>query len=112
MKVFNIGIIGFGGFGKFLFNAWNQLDNVQVTSIADINAAAITGIENVAFFIDWKDMILSENIDLIAIVTEPSTHQVIANACMRAGKHVLIEKPLAINTSDARAIIKQEIRQE
>lgn len=106
MKVFNIGIIGFGGFGKFLFNAWNQLDNVQVTSIADINAAAITGIENVAFFIDWKDMILSENIDLIAIVTEPSTHQVIANACMRAGKHVLIEKPLAINTSDARAIIK------
>ena len=106
MKVFNIGIIGFGGFGKFLFNAWNQLDNVQVTAIADINAAAITGIENVAFFIDWKDMILSENIDLIAIVTEPSTHQVIANACMRAGKHVLIEKPLAINTSDARAIIK------
>ena len=106
MKVFNIGIIGFGGFGKFLFNAWNQLDNVQVTSIADLNAAAITGIENVAFFIDWKDMILSENIDLIAIVTEPSTHQVIANACMRAGKHVLIEKPLAINTSDARAIIK------
>jgi len=106
MKVFNIGIIGFGGFGKFLFNAWNQLDNVQVTSIADLNASAITGIENVTFFIDWKDMILSENIDLIAIVTEPSTHQVIANACMRAGKHVLIEKPLAINTSDARAIIK------
>lgn len=29
MKVFNIGIIGFGGFGKFLFNAWNQLDNIQ-----------------------------------------------------------------------------------
>lgn len=33
MKVFNIGIIGFGGFGKFLFNAWNQLDNIQVTAI-------------------------------------------------------------------------------
>jgi glyceraldehyde-3-phosphate dehydrogenase/erythrose-4-phosphate dehydrogenase len=32
MKVFNIGIIGFGGFGKFLFNAWNQLENIQVTA--------------------------------------------------------------------------------
>lgn len=106
MKVFNIGIIGFGGFGKFLFNAWNQLDNVRVTAIADINAAAITGIENVTFFNDWKDMILSENIDLIAIVTEPSSHRMIAEACMRAGKHVLIEKPLAINTSDAEFIIK------
>ena len=106
MKIFNIGIIGFGGFGKFLFNAWNQLDNVQVTAIADINAAAMTGFENVKFFVDWKEMILSENIDLIAIVTEPSTHRMISEACMRAGKHVLIEKPLAINTSDAKAIIK------
>ena len=106
MKVFNIGIIGFGGFGKFLFNAWNQLDNVQVTAIADINAVTMTGIENVTLFIDWKEMILSENIDLVAIVTEPSTHRMIAEACMRAGKHVLVEKPLAINTSDAESIIK------
>jgi glyceraldehyde-3-phosphate dehydrogenase/erythrose-4-phosphate dehydrogenase len=33
MKIFNIGIIGFGGFGKILFNTWNQLDNIQVTAI-------------------------------------------------------------------------------
>jgi len=33
MKIFNIGFIGFGGFGKFLFYAWNQLDNIQVTAI-------------------------------------------------------------------------------
>jgi predicted dehydrogenase len=110
MKVYNVGIIGFGGFGKFLFNAWSQLDNVQVTAIADINAAAIAGLENVTFFIDWKEMILSDNIDMIAIVTEPSTHRVIAEACMRAGKHVLIEKPLAINTSDATSIIKTRDR--
>ena len=106
MKNFNIGIIGFGGFGKFLFKAWNQLDNVQVTAIADVNATAMKGIEHVNFFVDWKEIILSENIDLIAIVTEPSTHRMIAEACMRAGKHVLIEKPLAISTSDAESIIK------
>jgi len=106
MKVFNIGIIGYGGFGKFLFNAWNQLDNVKVTAIADTNAAAMTGTDTIKFFVDWREMILSDNIDLVAIVTEPSTHKEIAEACMRAGKHVLIEKPLAISTSDAADIIK------
>ena len=105
MKVFNIGIIGFGGFGKFLFNAWNQLENIQVTAIADINAAAVKGMENIQYFSDWKDMILLEDIDLVAIVTEPHTHKEMANACMRAGKHVLIEKPLAISSEDAEEII-------
>lgn len=105
MKAFNIGIIGFGGFGKFLFNAWNQLDNIQVTAIADINVAAVKGIENIQYFSDWKDMILLEDIDLVAIVTEPHTHKEISKACMLAGKHVLIEKPLAISSKDAEEII-------
>ncbi|MFN6071528.1 MAG: Gfo/Idh/MocA family protein [Bacteroidota bacterium] len=105
MKVFNIGIIGFGGFGKFLFNAWNQLDNIQVTAIADINPEAVYGIENIKYFSDWKDMIRLESIDLVAIVTEPHTHKEISKACMLAGKHVLIEKPLAINSKDAEEII-------
>lgn len=106
MKIYNIGIIGFGGFGKFLFSAWNQLDNANVIAIADINAAALNGFDSVRFFEDWREMILSDEIDVVAIVTEPATHKEIAEACMRAGKHVLIEKPLAISTSDAKDIIK------
>jgi predicted dehydrogenase len=105
MKVFNIGIIGYGGFGKFLFNAWNQLDNIQVTAIADINPEAVKGMENIQYFSDWKELIRLESIDLVAIVTEPHTHKEIAKACMLAGKHVLIEKPLAISSEDAEEII-------
>jgi len=33
--MYNIGIIGYGGFGKFLHNAWKKLDNIRVTAIAD-----------------------------------------------------------------------------
>ena len=109
MKVFNIGIIGYGGFVKFLFNAWNQLDNIQVTAIADINPAAVKGMENIQYFSDWKELIRLESIDLVAIVTEPHTHKEISKACMLAGKHVLIEKPLAISSKDAEEI-KDEIR--
>jgi predicted dehydrogenase len=110
MKVYNIGIIGFGGFGKFLFNAWNQLDHVKVVAIADKNPAAFADIEGVNCFTNWNDLIASVEVELVAIVTDPSTHRVIAEACMSAGKHVLIEKPLAITTIDATEIIKTRDR--
>ena len=104
MQVFNIGIIGYGGFGKFLHNAWMQLDNVRVVAIADKNADALQVPAGVKAFTDWRELLREKDIDAVAIVTEPATHEEIATACMEAGKHVLIEKPLAITLSDAEKI--------
>jgi len=106
MRVFNIGIIGYGGFGKFLHNAWSSLDNVRIIAIVDKNAAALQALEDVKTFTDWRDLLREKDIDAIAIVTEPSTHEEIATACMEAGKHVLIEKPLSIELAAAEKIIQ------
>ncbi|MDO8368409.1 MAG: Gfo/Idh/MocA family oxidoreductase [Saprospiraceae bacterium] len=106
MRIFNLGIIGYGGFGKFLHNAWRSLDNVRVVAIADKNATALQAMEGEKTFADWRDLLLEKEIDAIAIVTEPSTHEEIAIACLEAGKHVLIEKPLAISLSDAEKIMQ------
>lgn len=35
MKKYNVGIIGYGGFGKFLHHWWNKLEGVQVIAISD-----------------------------------------------------------------------------
>ncbi|MBK8566321.1 MAG: Gfo/Idh/MocA family oxidoreductase [Saprospiraceae bacterium] len=106
MKTFNVGIIGYGGFGKFLHNAWRQMDNVRVVAIADLNADKLQNLESISVFANWRDLIRQENIDLVAIVTEPSTHETMAKACMEAGKNVLIEKPLALLPDDARRIME------
>lgn len=110
MRIFNLGIIGYGGFGKFLHNAWNSLDNVRVIAIADKNATALPDMEGIKTFANWRDLLREKEIDAIAIVTEPSTHEEIATACMEAGKHVLIEKPLAISLSAAEKIISTRNR--
>jgi predicted dehydrogenase len=112
MRVFNIGIIGYGGFGKFLHNAWKQLDNVRVVAIADKNADALQVPKDVKTFTDWRELLREKDIDAVAIVTEPATHVEIATACMEAGKHVLIEKPLAISLSDAQKIMQTRDRTE
>ena len=105
MRIFNIGIIGYGGFGKFLHNAWSELDNVRVIAIADQNAGMLQTQEGVKIFTDWHALLREKEIDAVAIVTEPNTHVEIAIACMEAGKHVLIEKPLALAIPDAQKII-------
>ena len=104
MRLYNIGIIGYGGFGKFLHNAWNQPGNVRVVAVADKMADAMQSVNGVKTFTDWREMLLEKDIDVVAIVPEPATHETIATACMEAGKHVLIEKPLAIAPADAEKI--------
>ncbi|MEK7255329.1 MAG: Gfo/Idh/MocA family oxidoreductase [Bacteroidota bacterium] len=106
MRVHNIGIIGYGGFGKFLHTAWKQLENVRIAAIADPLVHKMQGIGTAKAFADWQDLLHEKDIDLVAIVTEPSTHEMIAVACMEAGKHVLIEKPLATTLSGAEHIIR------
>ena len=102
----NVGIIGYGGFGKYLHNAWKQLDQVHVMAVADQDVAKMQSLDGVKTYTDWRDMLQNKDIELVAIVTEPSTHETIARACMEAGKHVLIEKPLAVTIADAEKIIQ------
>lgn len=106
MRLFNIAIIGYGGFGKFLHNAWKSLDHVRLVAIADQNAAIMSAQEGVKYFSDWRELLLEKDVDVVAIVTEPATHQEIATACMKAGKHVFLEKPLAVSLEDAEKIIQ------
>ncbi len=110
MRIFKIGIIGYGGFGKFLHNAWQSLENVRVVAIADKNAGMMPSQDGIKTFTDWREMLQEKDIHAVAIVTEPATHEAIATACMEAGKHVLIEKPLAITLSAAEKILQTRNR--
>lgn len=110
MKNYQIGIIGYGGFGKFLHKWWNQLEHVRVAAIADEIPEKLEGIQGVKTFTDWRALLVEKELDVIAIVTVPDSHMEMANACMEAGKHVFIEKPLAATMADARSILETRDR--
>jgi predicted dehydrogenase len=100
----NLGIIGYGGFGQFLHCAWKVLDQVNIIAVADLNRPETPDM-GIQFYPNWKELLTNPSIDVVSIVTPPSTHAEIACAAMEARKHVLIEKPIATHRDDALRIL-------
>ena len=98
-----IGIIGYGGFGEFIHKAWNRMDNAHVVAVCDENPRRAPG-GDAAFYSDDDALLADANVEIVSVATPPSTHKDLAVRAMRAGKHVLVEKPIALSEIDAREI--------
>lgn len=106
-KEFIIGIVGFGGMGNWHRELIETIDGVKVAGIYDIKEdrnkyAVENGIhtyESLEQLLDDKD------IDLVLIATPNDLHKPIAIQAMRAGKHVVSEKPVTLNSVDLQEMI-------
>ena len=98
-----VGIIGFGGFGQFLFHHWSSLPQVEVCAVAD--QREIETQKGVSFYRDYAGLLKDPAIEIVSIATPPSTHPDIAISAMRNGKHVLLEKPAALDTKSLRELL-------
>lgn len=54
---------------------------------------------------DWRELIASLDVDLVSIATPPSEHREMALAALESGKHVLLEKPTAMNADEAEDLV-------
>jgi len=107
MKEYKIGIVGYGGFGKFLHHWWNELDGVKVVAISGgtLKDADSYGIRH---YDSWEDLLEDEEIDIVSIATPPSLHVEMACAAMRKNKHVLLEKPVALTNEGVEEILRTQ----
>ncbi len=100
-----IGIIG-TGFAKLTqIPAFKNCEDAEIVSVASAN---LTNAEKVArdfkiqhFTEDWKETVKREDIDLISITTPPNLHHEMTMFSLEHGKHILCEKPMAMNVSEA-----------
>jgi len=104
MRKYNIGIIGYGGFGRFLHQWWDKLENVQVSAISDgsFDNQESGGLK---YYKKWQDLLKDDQVDIVSIATPPAFHVEIACAAMRHNKHVLVEKPIALTNEGAQEIL-------
>lgn len=101
-----IGIIGTGFARKVQIPAFELCESAQVVSIASASLAHAKstadefGIGH--FTDDWRETIAREDVDLICITTPPKFHREMTLAAIENRKHVLCEKPMAMNVAEAR----------
>ncbi len=99
-----MGVSGCGGFGLFALQQFTQVPGVKLVGMAGTHrpaalaAAARFGIENVD---DVGDLLRRDDVDLVYLATPPFLHYPQALAALEAGKHVLVEKPLALTVGQA-----------
>ena len=86
------------------------LDNgLEIVALCDLDAGKMEetakGLpQAVAMFTDYRKLLAESEAQIVAIATDSGTHAELALAAIAAGKHVLIEKPIALSMADARAI--------
>lgn len=99
-----LGVIGCGGFGLFALQHFTQVPGVELVGMAATHrpaalaAAARFGIENVD---DAAELLGRTDVDLVYVATPPFLHHPQALAALEAGKHVIVEKPLAMTVPEA-----------
>ena len=106
-----VGIIGAGYMGSAHARVYSEIKEADLIGICDFNPEKKSLSEKYGcqFFSDFED-ILKMDIDLFSICTPTSTHPRIALKALEEGKHVLIEKPLALNPREGEEIIKKAIK--
>lgn len=107
-RVLRFGVVGTGGMGSSHCGVLQKLENASLTAVCDIDAvtAEKTGRNfNVPSFTDHKGLIRSKLCDIVIVATPHPFHAEVAIDCMKAGLHVLSEKPLSERASMADKMI-------
>ncbi|MDX2160994.1 MAG: Gfo/Idh/MocA family oxidoreductase [bacterium] len=103
------GVIGLGWAGETHLKAYKTLPGVEVIGIADPNAARrdeVASAYNIPFaYSEFSDLIARDDLDVISIATPNYLHAPAAIAALESGKHVLCEKPMAHDQSNAQAMV-------
>jgi predicted dehydrogenase len=102
------GVIGTGFIGPVHVEALRRL-GVHVTAICDVADLAAQAAAKLAIpqaFADYRDLLASPDVDVVHITAPNRFHAEMSLAALRAGKHVVCEKPLAMNTRETARIVK------
>jgi predicted dehydrogenase len=106
MKTIRIGIVGTGGMAGAHATTFRQIPGVELTACLDVvpgraeSYAQRYGVQGVAKNLDQ----LLDQVDAVSVVTPDRFHAAPSLATLRAGKHLLCEKPLTLTFDEARAV--------
>jgi predicted dehydrogenase len=109
MQKIQVGIVGCGYWGPNLIRNFSACPATEVAAVCDASPARLEAVQKNNRHLQGVaslDALLELPIDAVAIATPVSTHFPLAARCLQAGKHVLVEKPLAATATEAQTLIE------
>ena len=109
MKKYNVGIAGYGWVAGAHIAAINAGPLAQVTAVyssrpLDAEALSAKYGSPISTYTDYKAMLVQPDLDAVSICSYPYQHWAQAIAAAEAGKHLILEKPLALSWKDCQAM--------
>ncbi|MCP2173931.1 Gfo/Idh/MocA family protein [Terracoccus luteus] len=103
-----LGVVGAGGFADFVLGAAAGLDDLVVAAVVDRDPERARDLadRHGAAVADDVDALL-RTVDVVLVATTPDSHAELATRAVRAGRHVLCEKPLATSAADALDVVAE-----
>ncbi len=122
-KTVNVGVVGLGFMGMVHLRSYLKIPGARIAAVADASKKPIDGklpgvggnitdgdafplAEDTKFYESWEDLITDPEIDLVDICLPTAAHVEVSIAALKAGKHVVCEKPMARNSEDCRKIVE------
>ena len=106
-----VGVIGHGYWGPNLVRNFMTAPGSVVSAVCDQREERLTQLRklypNLAIHTRALELINDQDVDAVVVATPVSSHFDLAMAALSAGKHVLVEKPIASNSEQARALIDE-----
>lgn len=104
-----IGVIGCGYWGPNLIRNFSQLNGSNVVMCSDLSSKRLEHMKSLYAQIDtsedFHDILRRDDVDAVVVATPPQTHRDIALAALQAGKHVFVEKPLALSVEEGSDLV-------
>jgi len=109
MKKLGVAVIGTGGWGKNHVRVYKELASTELVAVCDVNAERAKNIANqfgVKAYTNSTRMLKNKEIEAVSVCTWSTKLAKEALKALKAGKHVLVEKPMATNTKQAEKLLE------
>ncbi len=109
MAKVRVGVVGCGYWGPKLIRNFHEIPKSRLEIVCDLKPERLDYIKRLHPLVkstnDYRRL-LESDVDAVVVATPPATHYEVAREALLHDKHVLVEKPLTLNSEDAQALIE------
>src|SRR5699024_6203811 len=102
-----VGIVGVGGIALSHMAALRTMTSAQLVAVCDVDtarAAEVAHMQRCAGYGSVEELLGEDRVEAVIVCTPNMTHEQLGVQVLRAGKHLLMEKPLALTSDGARTV--------